>query len=192
MARSFRTRDAFRSWLEKHHGTKKELILRLFRVHAKERGIGYREALDEALCFGWIDGVRRSHDDHSFTTRFTPRKPKSNWSAVNIKRANELEAGGRMHSAGLAAFRKRDVTRAAPYSFESKPLTLDAAMEKKFRANKVGWEFFQSQAPWYKRTSVFYVMSAKREETRAKRLDLLIGWSSKGKRIPQLTSNRSD
>ena|SRR5437773_4104357 len=192
MARSFRTREDFRAWLEKNHATENELTIRLFKVHAKDRGIGYREALDEALSFGWIDGVRRGLDDDSFTTRFTPRKKRSNWSAVNIKRAKELEAEGRMHAAGLAAFQKRDATKPAPYSFESPPMTLGAAMERTFRANKPAWEYFQSEAPWYKRTSVFFVMSAKREETRARRLDLLIKWSAKRKRIPPLTPNRQD
>ena len=106
MARSFRTREDFRAWLEKNHATENELTIRLFKVHAKDRGIGYREALDEALSFGWIDGVRRGLDDDSFTTRFTPRKKRSNWSAVNIKRAKELEAEGRMNAAGLAAWGK--------------------------------------------------------------------------------------
>src|SRR4051812_24346336 len=105
--RSFKTQASFRQWLEKNHAKVNELELRLFKVHARQRGIGYREALDEALCFGWIDGVRRSLDDDSFTQRYTPRKAKSNWSAVNIKRVRELEADGRMHPAGRAAFERR-------------------------------------------------------------------------------------
>lgn len=161
-------------------------MLRCFKVHAKHRGIGYKEALDESLCYGWIDGVRRSLDDDSFTQRFTPRKPRSNWSKVNINRANELEAEGEMRPAGLAAFRARDVTRPAPYSFESPPMELDAPFEKKFRANKGAWEFFQVQAPWYKRTSIYWVMSAKRAETRARRLAELIERSAGRVPIKQL------
>ena len=110
MAKSFRTREDFRAWLERHHASESELMLRLFKVHASRRGMGYREALDEALCYGWIDGVRRSLDEDSFTQRFTPRKAKSNWSSVNLKRVKELIAEGRMHPAGLQAFEARDAT----------------------------------------------------------------------------------
>jgi uncharacterized protein YdeI (YjbR/CyaY-like superfamily) len=186
MPKSFRTQKDFRAWLEKNHASTKEMILRLFKVHAKARGIGYREALDEALCFGWIDGVRRGRDADSFTQRFTPRKKKSNWSLVNIKRVRELESEGKMHAAGLAAFNARDKIAVAPYSFENRHVQLDAASAKKFRANKKAWASFQKQPPWYRRTSVFYVMSAKREETRAKRLAYLIERSSKEKSLPQL------
>jgi len=174
MAKSFRTQKDFRDWLEKHHAFEKELMMRLFKVHARARGIGYREALDEALCYGWIDGVRRSLDEDSFTQRFTPRKKKSNWSAVNIKRVKELQKEGRMCEPGLAAFNARDATAVAPYSFESKAMELAPAFVKKLRANKRAWEFFQSLAPSYRRVSVFWVMSAKREETRAKRFATLL------------------
>jgi uncharacterized protein YdeI (YjbR/CyaY-like superfamily) len=184
MAHSFRTQGQFRAWLEKNHATAKELVLRCFKTHAKHRGIGYKEGLDEALCFGWIDGVRRSLDEDSFTVRFSPRKAKSLWSKVNIKRATELEAEGRMHAAGLAAFRARTGTAQAPYSFENKSIALDPAAEKKFRANKRAWEFFQAQPPWYRRTCIFWVMSAKREETRAARLARLIEVCAKGMRHP--------
>jgi uncharacterized protein YdeI (YjbR/CyaY-like superfamily) len=182
MPRSFKAQDEFRAWLEKNHATEKELILRCYKVHAKDRGIGYRESLDEALCFGWIDGVRHGLDDDSFTTRYTPRKSKSYWSKVNIKRANELEAEGRMHPAGLAAFRARAGIAHAPYSFESPPMQLTPAFERKFRANKSAWAFFQAQAPWYKRTGVFWVMSAKKDETRERRLAALFDRSAR--RVP--------
>ena len=184
--RSFKTVADFRTWLETNHGREKELTLRLFKVHARHKGIGYKEALDEALCFGWIDGVRRAHDEDSFTQRFTPRKLKSNWSTVNIKRATELEAEGRMHAAGLAAFRARDTTKVAPYSFESPPLELDAALLKKFQANKRAWTYFQSRPPGYRRICTFFVMGAKRDETRARRLQMLIEYSAKGKPLPML------
>jgi uncharacterized protein YdeI (YjbR/CyaY-like superfamily) len=190
VAKAFRTSEEFRAWLEKNHASVTELDMRLFKTHAKQRGIGYREALDEALCFGWIDGVRRSLDADSFTQRFTPRKKKSNWSRVNIKRATELDAEGRMHSAGLAAFRARNAIAVAPYSFENRSVRLDAAAEKKFRANKRAWEFYQAQAPWYRRTTAFWVMSAKREETRARRLASLIERSAKETRAPPLTPTK--
>jgi uncharacterized protein YdeI (YjbR/CyaY-like superfamily) len=186
MARSFRTRGDLRIWLEKNHARSKELILRCFKTRARHRGVGYKEALDEALCFGWIDGVRRALDDESFTVRFTPRRPKSNWSQVNIRRATELETEGRMHAAGLAAFRARGATAIAPYSFENKSIQLGPALEKKLRANRRAWRYFQAQAPWYRRTVIFWIMTAKREETRGKRLAKLIESSEQDQPIPPL------
>lgn len=160
--------------------------MRLFKVHARARGIGYREALDEALCFGWIDGVRRALDGDSFTQRFTPRKPKSNWSSVNIKRVQELIAEGRMHSAGLTAFNARDANAKSPYSFEHGPKALAPALEKRFRANKKAWAFWESCPPYYRRVVSFYVMGAKREETRERRLENVLRYSEKGERLPML------
>jgi uncharacterized protein YdeI (YjbR/CyaY-like superfamily) len=184
--RAFRSREQFRAWLERHHAAATVLVLRCFKVHAKHRGIGYKEGLDEALCFGWIDGVRRSLDNDSFTVRFTPRRAKSKWSVVNIKRAKELEAEGRMHDAGLAAFRARGAVAIAPYSYESRSVALDPSLEKKFRANKIAWEYFQTLPPWYRRTSVFWVMSAKREDTRSRRFASLLERCAKRKPIPQV------
>jgi uncharacterized protein YdeI (YjbR/CyaY-like superfamily) len=176
---TFASRAEFRRWLKQHHGNRKELLVRCYKTKAKEKGLTYREALDEALCFGWIDGVRRTVDDKSFSTRFTPRRPKSKWSRINIRRAKELEAEGRMHEAGRAAFAAREANRTTRYSFEEKPPTLDAAHAKAFRANKAAWKHFQAQAPWYQRTSIFWVMQAKREETRARRLAELISCSAR-------------
>ena len=187
--RSFKTRDDFRAWLEKNHASEKELMLRLFKVHATHRGIGYREALDEALCWGWIDGVRRSLDKDSFTQRFTPRKKKSNWSSVNIKRVKELQQEGRMCAPGLAAFNARDATAVAPYSFEAAAMKLDPAFEKIFRANKAAWEFFEAQAPYYRKVATFWVMSAKREETRVRRLSQLVERCAQGRRIGVLEND---
>jgi uncharacterized protein YdeI (YjbR/CyaY-like superfamily) len=150
------------------------------------QGPDYREALDEALCFGWIDGVRRSVDEDSFSTRFTPRKPKSYWSAVNIRRATELANEGRMHAAGRAAFEAREVKRPKRYSFENKPQELDPPLKQKFRANKRAWTFFQAQPPWYRRTSTFWVMEAKREDTRERRLAELIARCAKREPIKLL------
>jgi len=183
--KSFRTRSEFRAWLTRNHQKSRELMIRLFKVHARHRGIGYKDALDEALCFGWIDGVRRALDENSFVQRFTPRQPRSNWSAVNIKRATELEAGGRMHPAGLAAFRARD-GRKAPYSFESKPETLDPAFVKRFKARPTAWKFFESQPPGYRRITTFWVMSAKKPETRASRFAVVLDCSARHRRIPLL------
>ena len=144
MARSFRSQKDFRTWLEKNHAQRQRVDSACFKTHARHRGVSYKEALDEALCFGWIDGVRRSLDDDSFTVRFTPRRQKSNWSKVNIKSPTELEGEGRMHAAGLAAFRAcRD--HSVPYSFESKSITLDRGLERKLRATSA-WQYFSAAA----------------------------------------------
>ena len=146
----------------------------------------YREALDEALCFGWIDGVRKSIDQTTYKQRFTPRKPKSYWSAVNTRRAGELAKLGRMAPAGLKAFEQR-ASDAGKYSFESRPKKLPAPYEKRFKANPAAWEFFRKQAPWYQRTSSFGVVSAKQEGTRQRRLATLIRDSEDGRRLGMLT-----
>jgi uncharacterized protein YdeI (YjbR/CyaY-like superfamily) len=159
-------------------------------VTAKDKGLTYREALDEALCFGWIDGVRRGIDTESFSTRFTPRKPKSTWSAVNIRRASELEAEGRMHRAGSDAFAARDARNFRRYSFESRPRKLAPAYQKKLKANGKAWSFFAAQAPWYQRTSIFWIMDAKQEETRLRRLQELIDRSARGEPIRPLAGKR--
>ena len=165
--------------------------MRCYKSHAKDKGLSYRQALDEALCFGWIDGVRRSVDVDSFSTRFTPRKPKSKWSAVNIRRAAELEAEGKMTEAGRKAFAARHANRSTHYSFEEKPRKLDAAGNRLFQANRPAWEFFQAQAPWYRRTSIFWVTEAKREETRRRRLAALIACSARGEPIGPLKRPKS-
>ena len=152
-----------RAWLREHTtGRSRSSWCGAYKVAAKDRGLTYREALDDALCFGWIDGVRRSADDQSFSTRFTPRKPKSIWSAVNIRRARQLEAEGRMQPAGRAAFAAREARNSQRYSFEPKPRKLAPRHQKKLRANERAWSFFRAQAQWYQRTSIFWVMEAKR------------------------------
>jgi uncharacterized protein YdeI (YjbR/CyaY-like superfamily) len=181
--KTFTSREEFRNWLRANHRSAKEVLVRCYKTHAKEKGLTYREALDEALCFGWIDGVRRAVDDESFSNRFTPRRPKSKWSQVNIRRAMELEAEGRMAEAGRAAFAARETNPGKRYSFEERPRKLDRKAEQAFRANQRAWAFFQSQAPWYRRTSCFWVMEAKREETRARRLAELIACSARGEPI---------
>jgi uncharacterized protein YdeI (YjbR/CyaY-like superfamily) len=141
--------------------------------------------LDEALCFGWIDGVRKSISETTYKQRFTPRKPKSYWSAVNIRRADELAKLGRMAPSGVKAFEHR-TSDSGKYSFESRPKKLSPAYEKQFKANPTAWEFFRAQAPWYQRTSSFWVVSAKQEETRQRRLATLIEDSAKGRRLGML------
>ena len=183
---AFKTPRHFDDWLRKHHATKDELVMRLFKVHASHRGIGYRDALDLALCWGWIDGIRRAHDEDSFTQRFTPRRPRSIWSAVNIRRVNELVAEGRVKPSGLAEFAKRDEARSRIYAFENRDVELSPAFAKRFRADKKAWAHFQTMAPWYRRTAIFRVMEAKREETREKRLQELMSRSRQKLSIKQL------
>ena len=183
---SFRRQAAFRAWLTKHHRTTTELVVRIFKTHAADRGLTYAQALDEALCYGWIDGVRRRVDEDSFSIRFTPRKSRSIWSNVNVRHVGRLIEAGRMTKAGMAAFEAREAGRTGIYSFEQPPKTLDPSYSRTFRANAAAWTYFQEQPPWYRRTTSFWVMSAKREETRAKRLAALIDCCVRLTRIPQM------
>jgi uncharacterized protein YdeI (YjbR/CyaY-like superfamily) len=185
--RAFSTPAALRAWLEKHHRTKAELTIRLYKRHAQHRGVTYPQALDEALCYGWIDGVRRSVDADSFSTRFTPRRARSIWSAINIRRARELVAEGRMQPSGRAAFQAHDPKRSGIYSYESLPRELDPSYTERLKANTRAWKFHRAQPPWYRRTSAYWIMSAKREETRGRRLEILIACSARGVTIPPLT-----
>jgi len=183
---SFRNQAAFRSWLKQNHRNADELVVRLFKTHAADQGLVYAEALDEALCFGWIDGVRRSLDAVNYTIRFTPRRPRSIWSRVNVAHVERLTQAGRMTKAGLAAFAAREEGRTGVYAFEQPRIEFAAEYLRLFRAERGAWEHFQSRPPWYQRTSSHWVMSAKREETRAKRLTILIDCSARKQPIPQL------
>lgn len=183
---AFRTPARFRDWLSRNHATATELVVRCYETRAAATGMTYSQALDEALCFGWIDGVRHSLDADSFTVRFTPRKPRSIWSHTNIARVEALTRAGRMAAPGLARFRARDRARAGPYSLELQAAGLAAGYTERFRAHKLAWVYFKSQPPGYRRTCTLWVMSAKREETRARRLGTLIDCSAKGRRIPPL------
>jgi uncharacterized protein YdeI (YjbR/CyaY-like superfamily) len=152
-----------------------------YKKDSGKPSITWAESVDLALCFGWIDGIRRRVDDVSHTIRFTPRRPGSRWSTVNIKRVAELEAQGLMKPAGLEAFRRRQTSRV--YSYEQRyAATLDPDHEKKLKADKKAWAFFQAQPPSYPRTMIYWVVSAKRPETRLKRLDSLIQACAKGRR----------
>jgi len=180
----------FRAWLEKNHDKATELWVGLYKKEARPDAMSYKQAVDEALCAGWIDGIRKTVDAELYTIRFTPRKPRSYWSQVNTRRAEELIKLGRMTSHGRTIFKKRE-KKDAKYSFENRPQKLASAYEKQFRANPKAWQFFQAQAPWYQRTSCFWVMSAKQEETRRRRLSTLITDSASGRRIAMLTSKKS-
>jgi uncharacterized protein YdeI (YjbR/CyaY-like superfamily) len=183
----FPTPADFREWLEAHHDKFKELIVGFHKTGSGKRSVSWPESVQVALCFGWIDGVRKSINETSYTIRFTPRKPKSNWSAINIKLARKLTKKGLMHQAGRKAFAARDEKKSI-YSYEQrKTAKFTREQEKQFRANKAAWEFFRSQAPWYQRVCTYRVISAMREETKVKRLSELIERSRNRRRLPGLT-----
>ena len=178
----FKSPAEWRSWLERHHAREPELLVGLYR---KELGRGptYHEALDEALAFGWIDGVRRNYDELSYTIRFSPRKPKSIWSGVNLKRVDELIAAGRMAEPGLRAWRERDPSRTLHYSYEVQNARFDVAMKRQLCANKKAAAFFEAQPPSYKRVLTFWIMRGKKEGTRARRMQRVIDASARGERM---------
>jgi uncharacterized protein YdeI (YjbR/CyaY-like superfamily) len=182
--RYFKTQAEFRAWLTEHHATATELGVVLHRKSSGEPSMTWSEAVDQALCFGWIDSVARRLDDTRRVQRFTPRKPKSNWSAVNIKKVEELTAKGLMTPAGNAAFARREETRSAVYSYENRHLaSFDPEREAQFRSHTGAWEFFSRQPPSYRQISIYRVMSAKREETRSGRLARLIEASAQERRL---------
>ena len=184
----FASPPEWHAWLEQHHDQVQELWVGFYKRDSGKPSITWPEAVDGALCFGWIDGVRKSVDKGSYTIRFTPRKSRSTWSAINIKRIAELKKLGLMHSAGLQAFLRRTEDRSAIYAYEQRNgAKLSAEYEKLFRANKDAWAFFQAQPPWYRRTSSWWVISAKKEETRRKRLAQLIDDSAHRRPIPRLS-----
>lgn len=178
----------FRHWLEDHHTEAGELVLGFHKKATGRGGIAYPEAVDEALCFGWIDGIRRRVDDASYSVRFTPRRKRSVWSEVNIRRVGELKAEGRMRPAGLAAFETLEDGDGRRYSYEAHhSVALDPAYEAGFQADGPAWEFFLAQAPSYRQAATFWVMDAKREETRRRRLATLMDDSAHRRRLRQLS-----
>jgi uncharacterized protein YdeI (YjbR/CyaY-like superfamily) len=184
--RGFSTAAAFRSWLERNHDRKSELLVLIYRNDSGRGGITYPEALDEALCFGWIDGVRSGAPGGAYVTRFTPRRARSVWSLVNVAHAKRLIREGRMHPAGLRAFEARSAHRTGIYSFEQRPAKLPKAFEARLRANSRAWAYWISQPPGYRKTATWWVVSAKREETRLSRLATLVRDCACGKKIKPL------
>ena len=182
----FKTPAAWRRWLEKNHTKKAELLVGFHKVKSGNTSITYQEALDEALCFGWIDGVRRG-GERTYTIRFTPRRSRSIWSAINIRRIGELRAEGRVHAAGLAAHEARDPERQKKYSYENRDAAFSAEEERSFRSNPKAWSNFSAMAPSYRHPATWWVVSAKKPETRARRLAILIADSEAGRRIKLLT-----
>ena len=179
----FETPAAFRAWLRKHHKTADELIVGFYRKESGKPSITWQQAVDEALCFGWIDGIRRKHSEIAYSNRFTPRRPKSNWSAINIGRVEELTRLKRMQPAGLAAFAKRTEAKSRIYNYEQtdEPI-FDPALEKIFKANKKAWEFFCALPPYYRKGEIRWVHGAKQEATRLRRLEKLIAVCESGRR----------
>ena len=181
--RFFKTPDAFRAWLEKNHARADELLVGLYKRGSGKPSMTWPESVDQALCFGWIDGVRKSLDEDSYAIRFTPRRPRSTWSKVNVGKVGELTEGGLMRPAGLAAFAKRTPERTGIYSAEQADVQLGEAFERTFRARRRAWKFFAAQPAWYRRTATWWVISAKREPTRLGRLESLIAASDTGEWI---------
>ncbi len=182
--RIFKTAELFRQWLEKNHASTTELYIGHYKKASGKVAMTYPEAVDEALCFGWIDGVIKKIYDEVYAHRWTPRKPGSIWSLVNIGHVGRLRAAGRMAPAGIAAFEARTAAKSGVYSFEqSEPPAFSAAQLKQFKANKPAWTFWQAQPAGYRRVCTFLVTSAKREETRQRRLSALIADCAKGVRL---------
>jgi uncharacterized protein YdeI (YjbR/CyaY-like superfamily) len=180
--RFFKSQNEWRKWLEKNHAAAAELLVGFHKTKTSNGGLTYKQALDEALAFGWIDAVRFG-GTATWSIRFTRRKPKSIWSAINIRRIAELKAEGRMHAAGLAAYEGRDPERQKKYSHENRDRTLAPAQLKLFRANKAAWTNFRKMPPSYQHPAIWWVVSAQKEETRQRRLATLISDSEAGRKI---------
>ncbi|MES1258379.1 MAG: YdeI/OmpD-associated family protein [Acidobacteriota bacterium] len=180
----FRSAEEMRAWLRQHHACATELLAGFYKKGSGQASLTWPESVDEALCVGWIDGVRKNLDAARYTIRFTPRRKSSIWSAVNIGRVSWLIEQGRMQPEGLKAFEARTEKRSAIYAYEQKETAcLSETETETFRSHARAWEFFEAQAPWYRRTLIWWVVSAKQEKTRLKRLDTLIRNSEQGIRL---------
>lgn len=184
----FKNSTAFRKWLEKNHDTAKELLVGFYKKGTGKPNMTWSESVDQAICFGWIDGVTRKIDEESYMIRFTPRRQGSIWSAVNINKVAVLSAAGLMHASGIAAYEKREDKKSKIYSFEQPPedLVLPPAFEKEFKKHKEAWAYFQSTPLSYRHPAIWWVISAKQEATKLKRLQTLIEDSAAGQRLKQL------
>jgi uncharacterized protein YdeI (YjbR/CyaY-like superfamily) len=188
----FKDQKELRTWFEKNHDKKKEIWVGFYKKDSGKANFTWSQSVDQALCFGWIDGIRKSIDEESYMIRFTPRNPKSNWSAINIKKINELTKLGLMLPSGIEAFKKREDKRSEVYSFEQNKVKLSKKYELKFKSNKEAWKFFQSLPPSTKKPSIWWVMSAKKEETQLRRLEILIKSSEKQAKIPPLRIGKKE
>lgn len=180
----------WRNWLEAHHQTDSECLVGFIKASTGAANMSWSDSVDEALCFGWIDGVRRRIDDRSYSIRFTPRKPGSIWSAVNVAKIGQLAAAGRVMPAGERAFGKRAEHKTAIYSYEREAAEFSEVEGEQFRANEPAWTFFSSQAAWYRRTATHWVLGAKREQTRIRRFAQLVEDSEQGRRLGHLRGDR--
>lgn len=185
--RLFRDQAAFRAWLARNHDTVTELWVGFYNKASGKSAMTYAQAVDEALCWGWIDGIKRKVDGERYTNRFTPRRPTSKWSDVNLRRYAELEAAGRVAPPGSAAFSRYDPERQRAYSFEARPEAFPPQLERAFRKEREAWAFFRAQPPGYRRTCFHWVASAKREDTRLRRLEKLVERSARGERLPEIS-----
>jgi uncharacterized protein YdeI (YjbR/CyaY-like superfamily) len=182
----FESPQAFYDWLEEHHESESEVYVGMYKKHTGKRAMSWSEAVDQALCFGWIDGRANSIDEHSYMQRFTPRRPGSNWSKINIEKVARLKEAGLMRPAGLAAFERRRDDKTGVYSFERETAVLPPEYEERLRTNAAAWEYWEARPPGYRRTATHWVMSAKREETRERRLNQLIEDCASGQQIKPL------
>ena len=188
-AHYFAAPDEFRAWLEQHHESASEVFVGYWKKHTGKPSLTWSQAVDEALCFGWIDGILRRVDDERHMQRFTPRKPTSNWSAVNVAKVEQLRAEGRMRAAGEAAFARRSEARTGVYSYEQRhEAAFEPEQEQRFRANAAAWAYWTAASPSYRTMAKWWVVSAKRPETRERRLGRLIAESAAGRRLEQFTS----
>jgi uncharacterized protein YdeI (YjbR/CyaY-like superfamily) len=179
----FKTPSAFRKWLAANHDKAKELLVGFYKKASGKPSMTWPESVDEALCFGWIDGVRKTIDDQSYVIRFSPRKPNSIWSAVNIRNVERLTREKRMQPAGLKAFAACKENRSGIYAYEQRPAELVEPYATQFRRHKAAWKFFEAQPPYYRKTLTWWIVSAKQEKTRLSRLEKLIETSAKQQRL---------
>jgi len=179
----FSRQEDFRKWLKKNHSKEKELLVGFYKVTSGIPSMSWSESVDQALCFGWIDGIRKSIDEKSYTIRFTPRKKDSIWSAINIKKVEELTKSKLMTPAGKKAYSYRTENKSKIYSHEKEPVELDPQYVKVFKKNKKAWNYFSTQAPSYKKVMIHWIMSAKQEKTRISRLEKTIVTSEEEKRM---------
>jgi uncharacterized protein YdeI (YjbR/CyaY-like superfamily) len=186
----FSTPAAFRAWLERNHAKAEALWVGYYKKGSGKPSMTWPESVDEALCFGWIDGIRKSIDDVRYTIRFTPRKRGSVWSSVNIKRAGALIELGHMQPAGLEAYQARRENKSGIYSYEQRSVDLEEPYNRLLKKNKTAWSFFQTQAPSYRKAISWWIISAKKEETRLLRLEKLTAFSKKGQRLPEFAATK--
>lgn len=188
----FRSPADFRKWLARYHASKRELLVGFYRKASGRPSITWPESVDEALCFGWIDSIRRNINEISYSIRFTPRRPGSVWSSVNTRRAQALIEQGRMRPTGLQVFKARRANTSGIYSYEQRKLNLEEPYNQLLKKNKAAWRFFQTQPASYRKAVYWWIMSAKRDETRLKRLERFVAVSARQQRLPEYAARKRD